>query len=88
MIVNQINKGDFCMENLDHAIFEAEAKEDKFSFWKIKREWKRRIRKIQNKVDTKMIKNHFMTLVIGAALAFIVIDVILIINFMSLLRVL
>lgn len=76
------------MENLEQAVFEAEAKEDKFSFWKMKREWKRRIKRFQNKVDTKMIKNHFMTLVIGAALAFIVIDVILIINFMSLLRVL
>lgn len=35
-----------------------------------------------------MIKNHFISLVIGAALAFIVIDVILIVNFMNLLQVL
>ena len=76
------------MENLENAVFEAGAKEDKFSFWKMKREWKRKIRRFQSKVDTTRIKNHFMTLVIGAALAFIAIDVILIMNFMSLLRVL
>lgn len=73
---------------MENFVFEASKKEDKFSFWKMKKEWKRKLKKVQEKMDTKMIKNHFMTLVIGAALAFIVIDVILIINFMNLLRVL
>ena len=76
------------MENLEHFVFEANQKKDKLSYYKIKKEIKRGIKRFQQKINTKMIKNHFISLVICAALAFIVIDVILIVNFMNLLQVL
>jgi len=75
------------MENLENYIFKADSKKDKLSWFSIKRELRRKMKRIGQKTNTRLIKNHFISLVIGAALAFIVIDVILIINFMNLLQV-
>lgn len=72
---------------MENFVFEANQKKDKLSYLNLKRQLKRKMRRMGEKINTKMIKNHFVSLVIGAALAFIVIDVILIINFMNLLQV-
>lgn len=72
---------------MENFVFEATQKKDKLSWFKIKRELRRKVKRMGQKVNTKIIKNHFISLVLGAALAFIVIDVILIINFMNLLQV-